>query len=252
MLNDPSSLCDDLYVDMCVNTELELPTQRDTILAFFERIGKQLPQMSSLSRRGQSEYYLESPQSAGQYRWVCIDTDRLASGMVNPADFEDAYAQHRFVLELAPYMLSLSHLDIDSLDVTVAMDFDCPDGHDEVITEALLSRSAFSSFLDMPQVRPVGLSPVAVFSLTEDCYTQARISIESKTGTYDPRKPREHSDQPISLSLTIRQYPPPLIRFDAVGSFENQCRLAETLMEQKIIPHFVRPLVNVIAHRRLT
>ena len=252
MFNELSSLCDELYVDMCVNTELELPTQRDTILAFFERIGKQYPTMNSLSRRGQSEYYLESPQDTGQYRWVCIDTDRLASGMVNPVAFKDACAQHRFILELAPYMLSLSHLDIDSLDVTVAMDFDCADNHDEVISEALLSRSAFSCFMDMPQVRPVGLSPAAVFSLTDDCCTQARISVESRTSMYDPRKPREPSDQAISLSFTIRQYPPPSVRFDAVGSFENQCRLAETLMEEKIVSHFVRPLVSVIAQRRLT
>jgi len=32
MSNAYSSLCDDFYLDMYVNTELELPTQRDTVL----------------------------------------------------------------------------------------------------------------------------------------------------------------------------------------------------------------------------
>jgi hypothetical protein len=35
-------------------------------------------------------------------------------------------------------------------------------------------------------------------------------------------------------------------------SFENQCRLAEDLMAEKIVPNFVKPLTNVIAEKRLT
>jgi hypothetical protein len=252
MPGDISSFCDDLYLDMCVNTELELPAQRDTILTFFERIQKQYPDMNNLSRRSQKEYYLESSQSTRRYRWVCIDTDRLASGMVNPDDFDDAYTQHRFILELAPYMLSLSHLDIGSLDVTITLDFDCPDNHDEVISEALLAGSAFSSLLEIPGARPIGISPVIILGLSEDSCTQARISVESKTSVFDPRKPRDLSDQAISLSLTIRQYPQDAGKFDTVRSFENQCRLLETLTEKKIVPHFVRPLINAIAHRRLS
>ena len=66
MSGDISSFCDDFYLDICVNTELELPEQRDTILAFFERIGRQYPEMNCLSRRNKSEYYLESSQSTGR------------------------------------------------------------------------------------------------------------------------------------------------------------------------------------------
>jgi hypothetical protein len=252
MPGDISSFCDDFYLDMCVNTEMELPEQRDTILAFFERIGRQYPEMNHLSRRNQSEYYLESSQSTGRYRWVCIDSDRLASGTVNPEDYEQAYAQHRFILELAPYMLSLSHLDISSLDVTVTLDFDCPDSHDEVISEALLAGSAFSCLWDMPGARPIGVSPVVITGLSEDCCTQARLGIESKTSIFDPRKGKEQQDRAISLSFTIRQYPQAALKFDAVSSFENQRRLLEAMLEEKILPHFVRPIVNTIAHRRLS
>lgn len=252
MPGDISSFCDDFYLDMCINTELELPEQRDTILAFFERIGKQYPEMNRLSRRNQSEYYLESSQSTSRYRWVCIDCDRLASGMVNPEDYEQAYAQHRFILELVPYMLSLSHLDISSLDVTVTMDFDCPGNHDEVISEALLAGSAFSCLWDMPGARPIGVSPVVIVSLSEDCCTQARLGIESKTSIYDPRKGKDQQDQAISLSLTIRQYPQAELKFNAVSSFESQRRLLEAMLDEKILPHFIRPLINIIANRRLS
>lgn len=252
MSGDISSFCDDFYLDMCVNTELELPEQRDTILAFFERIQKQYPDMNRLTRRHQSEYYLESSQTTGRYRWVCVDSDRLAGGIVNPEDFEQAYTQHKFILELAPYMLSLSHLDVSSLDVTVTMDFDCPVNHDEVISESLLAGSALCCLWDMPGAKPIGVSPVVIISLSEDCCTQARIGIESKTSIYDPRKGKEQTDQAISLSFTIRQYPQAGQKFDAVSSFENQRRLLEEMLEEKVVPYIVRPIVNTIAHRRLS
>jgi len=106
--------------------------------------------------------------------------------------------------------------------------------------------------VEIPDARTIGVNPAVILGLSEDSCTQARISVESKTSVYDPRKPKDRSDQAISLSLTVRQYPQTSAKFNAVHSFENQCRLLETLMEEKIVPHFVRPLINAIAHRRLS
>jgi len=244
--------CDDFYVDMSVNTELDLPTDRDTILAFCERIQKQFPSMSSFYRRKSNEYCLEQQNSQGSYRWITLEKNSINSGVVNPADLEDAYSQDRLVLELAPYMLSLSHLDISSLDVTFSMDFDYYGNHDEVIAEALFGSTAFSCLLDLPDACPVGLSPAVVVSISADSLTQARINIESKTSFYEPSPKRQDSEDAISLSFTIRQYPCGTEKFDALKSFKNQCRLAEELMAEKIVPNFVRPLNNVIAQKRLT
>jgi len=252
MSNSYSSLCDDFYLDMYVNTELDLPTQRDTILAFFERIQKRFPSMGYFYRRENNEYCLEEDRGAGRHRWVALETDRIGSGVVNPSSFEEAYNQDRLVLEVIPYMLSVNHLDIDSLDVTFAMDFDYAGSHDEVIAEALLAQSPFNCLLDLPFARPIGFSPVVVIALSDDCRTQARCSVESKTSLYEPGKKRQTSDEAISLSFTIRQYPVSTEKFDALKSFENQCRLAEELMADKIVPNFVQPLTNVIAQKRLT
>jgi len=252
MSNSYSSLCDDFYLDMYINTELELPTQRDTILAFFERIQKQFPSMGCFYRRKNNEYCLEEDHNASQYRWIALEIDRIGSGVVNPSSFEDAYRQDRLVLELVPYMLSVNHLDIDSLDVTFGMDFDYVGSHDEVIAEALLAQSAFNCLLDLPAARPIGFSPVAVVALSDDCRTQGRISVESKTAVLEPREQKHKSDEAISLSFTIRQYPSSAEKFDALKSFEYQCRLAEELMAEKIVPNFVQPLTNVIAQKRLT
>jgi hypothetical protein len=157
-LNSYSSLCDDFYIDMHINTKLNLPTQRDTILAFFERVQKSFPTMAHFYRRENNEYCLEENRNVGQYRWLSLETDRIGSGMINPSCFEDMYYQDRLVLELIPFMLGVSHLDIYSLDLTFTMDFDFMGSHDEVIAEALFGTSAFSNLLDIPY-RPIGFSP---------------------------------------------------------------------------------------------
>jgi len=246
-----SSLCDDFYVDMYVNTELELPNERDTVLAFFERIQKQFPTMGCFYRRGNHEYCLEEDRNQGQYRWLSLEADHISSGVVNPSNLDIAYCQHKLVLECMPYMLSVSQLDIDSLDVTFAMDFDCAGNHDEVIAEALLGQSAFNALLELPSAKPIVCSPAMVIALSDDCCTQARCSVESKTSIYEPDRKEEITDEAISLSFTIRRYPSPAEKFDAIKSFEQQCRLAEELMVEKIIPNFVVPLTETIAQKRL-
>jgi hypothetical protein len=251
-LNSYSSLCDDFYFDMCVNTELDLPTERDTILSFFERIRRQFPTMGCFYRRSNNEYCLEEDRSHGQYRWVSLEADRVSSGIVNPTIMETACSQHRLILELIPYMLSVSNLDIDSLDVTFAMDFDCSGSHDEVIAEALLSQSAFRCLLDLPGAKPIGFSPAVVTALSDDERTQCRICVESKTSVFEPGRKSRSEDEAISLSLTIRQYPQTADKFEPLQSFENQCRLLLELMAEKVILNFAKPLIETIAQKRLT
>mgnify|MGYP001160510984 CR=1 FL=1 len=243
--------CDDFYLDMYINTKLDLPAHRDTVLAFFERIQKQYPSMGCFYYSENNEFCLEENRSSGRYRWLTLEANRIGSGIVNPAALEEAYAQDKLVIDVAPYMLSVSHLDIESLDVVFAMDFCYAGNHDEVIAEALLGSSAFSSLLDLPDARPIDFSPAVVVALSEDHHTQARINVESKTGRYGPLEKKHSAEEAITLSFTIRQYPSGTGKFDALKSFENQCRLAEKLMAEKIIPNFVQPLANVIAQKRL-
>jgi hypothetical protein len=251
-VNSYSSLCDDFYIDMFVNTELDLPAERDTVLTFFDRIQRQYPRMGRFVRRDSNEYYLEEDHGSGQYRWVSLEVDRIGSGVVNPASFDEAYQQDKLILELVPYMLGVTPLDVDSLDVTFAMDFDCAGNHDEVIAEALFGNSAFGCLLDLPNSKPIVFSPAIVLSLAENERTQARVSIESKTSVFEPGEKDRGQDESISLTLTVRQYPQTDERFDPVASFERQCQLAEELMAERIIRQFVQPLTEVIAQRRST
>ena len=250
MFSSYGSLCDDFYVDMHVNTELDLPTQRDTVLAFFERIGKQFPTMGNFYRRDNGDFCLEEDLHGQKHRWVALEVDRICSGCANPVDLEDAYSLHRLVLDLSEYMLGVSRLDIDSLDVIFVMDFDYRGNHDEIIAEALFASTAFSSLLDVPGARPIGFAPAVVIALDEDCRMQARISVESRTSVYEVRNKKYKEAEPISLYFAVRRYPKPDEKFDAIESFNQQCMIAQRLMDERIIPNFVGPLANAIAQRR--
>ena len=250
MANSYGSLCDDLYVNMHVSTELDLPCERDTVLTFFERIQRQFPTMGNFYRRQGDDFCLEEDRQSEKYRWVTLELDRLCAGCANPAELDEAYDLHGLVLELAPYMLGVSGLDIRSLDVIFAMDFDYRGNGDEVIAEAFFGTSAFGSLLDISGTRAIGFSPTVTIALGDDCRTQARITVESRTTISEIRDNKYKSDMPISLYFTVRQYPRPNERFDAAASFKRQCAIAEELMAEKIVPTFVNPLTNAIAQRR--
>lgn len=250
MSNTFGSFCDGLFVDMCINTQLELPSGRETILAFFERLQKQFPELNNFARRETGEYVLEEEVQGQRVRWVGLETDRIIAGCADPDELGKAYTLHNAVLELAPYMLGVSPLDIDSMDVTYTMDFDYQGNHDEVIAEALLAGSSFAALFDMAQTKAVSCCPSVVIALSDDCRLQARIAIESRTTAFDVRSEKFKADEPISLYLTVRRYPKPGPDFDMLKTYAEQCRIAESLMFEKMIPHFVQPLNNAIAQRR--
>jgi len=242
-------LCDELYLDMYLNTKMELPNQSETVLTFFERIRKQYPSMSNFYRR-QQNFYLEDESGSDQYHWVALEGNRIGSGIVNPVSFDSAGRLGKLVLELVPYMLAVTPLDVDSLEVSIGMDFDYSGNHDEIIAEALLACSPLNCLLEAADAEAIDCSPLIVVSLSEDRKTQARISIESKTSLLDPREKINAPDKFISLLFAIQQFPKAAEKFDPLDSLEKQSRLAEKLLSEKIVPNIVQPLINTIAQKK--
>jgi len=244
------SLSDDFYVNMTVNTQLDLPTERDTILHFFERIQRSFPTMNTFYQRESGEFFLEEDRERGDYRWVSVERDRVCSGIVNPDSLEDSDEQHLLVLEQIPFALGVVNLDVDSLDVLFGMDFDCKSNHDEVLAEALFGDSAFARLLEYPGAKPLGYDPAVVISLSADCRLQAKVSVESRTGAYQVRTGKFKEEEPLSLYLSVRQYPDPSNPFSGKDSYLNQRRLCEEIMTDRVIPCFVHPINGAIAHRQ--
>src|SRR5438105_13902179 len=100
-MNRYNSLSDDFYVNMNLSTEMELPTNRETILHYFERLQKKYPTMRKFYCRDKKDFVLEEEKERGQYRWATVENRRICSGQVNPASVDEPLEQHRLVLELA-------------------------------------------------------------------------------------------------------------------------------------------------------
>ena len=83
------SYSDDHYVNMNLNTEMELPHNRETVLHYFEQVQKQFPSMKNFYSRERGEFVLEEEKESGNYRWTSIETRRICSGFVNPPSVED-------------------------------------------------------------------------------------------------------------------------------------------------------------------
>src|SRR6185295_7497686 len=122
-MNAYGSLCDDFYVNMNLSTEMELPTNRETVLHFFERVQKKYPTMRNFYCRDKRDFVLEEDKDRGHYRWCTVEQRRLCSGQVNPESVESILEQHALVLELAPFLLSLSPMYCEALDLLFGFDF---------------------------------------------------------------------------------------------------------------------------------
>src|SRR5208282_2408884 len=123
LMNPYSSLCDDFSVYVYINTKMELPNRRETVLHFFDAIQKTCPQMTDFDYRESGEMVLEEDREQGSYRWVGLESRRLCTGYVNPPSLEAADTHHERILELAPYHLDMSAIDCEAMDVLFAFDF---------------------------------------------------------------------------------------------------------------------------------
>ncbi|NIL96968.1 MAG: hypothetical protein GTO53_05690, partial [Planctomycetales bacterium] len=131
-MSEYDSLSDDFYINMTLSTEMDLPGGREAVLHFFERLQKTYPSMRNFYCREKGDFVLEEDKGLGRYRWVALENRRICSGQVNPASVEDALQQHRLVLEIAPYMLSVSPLDCEALDLLYGFDFTYRGNHNQL------------------------------------------------------------------------------------------------------------------------
>jgi hypothetical protein len=246
-MNNYVSSCDDFGLYTYLNTRMDLPSNTETVLHFFEAIQKTYPTLNDFDRRD-GEFILEEDRDQGSYRLVGMDNRRIWSGYMNPPTLEDADEQHERTLELAPYHLDLSPLNCDALDVMFAFDFVYSGNHDEVVAEAMAKDSPFEQFMSMPGSKILNFEPSLMLSLDEACRLQCRLNIETRSTAYQVQT-GNYSELPITVYFTVRQFwnKQPFKTF--VESYQNQRRIAQELVDSYVLPQIVKPLGETIAAR---
>ena len=246
---NPSAIgADDFYINVNLNTEMELPTNRDTVLHYFEQMRKAFPELRNFHTRENGDLVLEGDKEQPSYRWLAIEPRRLCSGVVNPDTIADSARQHELVLDLAPHLLTISLLDCEALDVMFGFDFTYEGNHDEIVAEALGVGSGLESVLEHPQARVINFEPSITFTLDESCRLQGRLSVETRTNAYQIRTGEFEEDQ-ISVYFTVRQYWGNGPEMTFLESFRRQLAIGEQMVRESVYPRVVKPLAQAIASR---
>ncbi|HZW10911.1 MAG TPA: hypothetical protein VFF69_13500 [Phycisphaerales bacterium] len=234
------AFCTDYYVNLKLGLKLELPKGRDTVLSLFERVRRQYPGMTEF-RKYKEELALESPTSTSPHRWVAVRSSSIRAGVVNPSGVSEAYRLHRCVLDISPYFLSISPLDVDYVELLYGFDIAASGNHDSVVAETLLGNSPLASLLDIEQARPIDCQPVLGFVLPSGA--EAYFEVKTRPGNDSKR---DSSDEPISVYLTLRRHGP-IGELKQLGEILDELIThGEELVEGRVIPTLVNPIRNAI------
>ena len=245
-MNLYGSLADDMYMNVNLATEMELPGHRETVLHFFECVRKKFPTMRKFHARDKRDFVLEEDKEQGRYRWVAVEPRRFCSGHVNPASIEDALDQHRFLLDLAPALLSMSPLDCEAIDVLFGFDFAFRGNHNSLLAEALGPGPALEGLGDVPGSKLINYEPSLTIAVDEECRTQVRVSTETRTNAFQVRT-GEFAEEQLSVYVTARQYGSLEGGETYVDTVERLAQLAQDVIESCVVEQILRPLARTIA-----
>ena len=245
-MNPYSSVCDDFYINMNLGTEMEMPSNRETVLHFFERVQKTFPTMRNFYCRERGDFVLEEDKDKGNYRWCTIEPRRVCSGQVNPETIDDALGQHRLVLDLAPYLLSVSPLDCEALDLLFGFDFTYRGNQNQVVAEALGVSPALERLAEMPGATVINHEPSLTIALDDDCRMQCRLSVETRTNAYQIRT-GDFPEEQLSVYVTARQYGSLAADRTFAETLEELTRVCREVVESQVIENVLGPLARTIA-----
>jgi hypothetical protein len=243
---DYSSFSDDFYVNVQLNTEMDLPASRETVLFFFEQLRRKFPTMRNFYQREQGEFVLEEEKDQNIYRWATVESRRIYSAYVNPPTIDDAYDQAVYVLDLVPHALSVAPLDCESLSFIFGFDFTYRGNHNQLIADALGIHPAFERLLEIPGASLMSNEPSIIVSLDNDCRTRCRISIESRTTPYQMRTGEFPEDQ-LSVFVVVRHSGSLFGDETYVSILEKLRQHGQEIVDGYVVENILQPLQQHIA-----
>jgi hypothetical protein len=239
MSNPFAAFCDDFYVNMRLGSQLNLPHQRETLLHLFERIQKEFPGMTRFRKTDAGDFNLEEDRTSHSYRWASVEAKRLASGHVNPASIEESLKLHMLLLQMAPYHLGISPIEVDYLDILFGFDLSFSGNHDD---------SPLACLTEELGAKPVDFQPTVTVALSDDCRLQARIDVVTRTNSYQVRT-GDYSDDVISVYLILRRYWGDRPRETMEQMLPQLAERAEDLCTRYLLPRVLKPISSAISSR---
>jgi hypothetical protein len=154
--------------------------------------------------------------------------------------------QHRLALEIAPYMLSVSPLDCEALDLLFGFDFTFRGNHNQLVAEALGISPSLERMMELPEAHVINFEPSLTIALDEECRLQCRVSVETRTNAYQVRT-GDYPEEQLSVYVTARQYGSLNPERTFVETLEKLFEICQEMLQGHVIEHVLRPLARTIA-----
>jgi len=243
------AICDEFSVSTRLFLKLDLPSNRETVLHFFDRLRKDFPDLNRLRKRSDGALILEQGSDVPSRVWVRLEKACLRFGDINPPDMDRSQRLAELVLDQAPYHLSLGELDVDRIDMSYHFDLDYRGNHDQLVAETLFADSPLAAMLTGEHAQHIiECQPCVGIALTEDCEVQAYAELRSRSTTYEACT-GQHEARPLTVALRLRQYWM-VGRHSSLLTVHNRLRrYAERLAGEFVVPMIVNPLAQAIASR---
>lgn len=245
--------CDEFYVSSRLFLKLDLNLERETVLHFFERVRREYPALNRFRRREDGSLVLEQydeENGQGEPRhWIRIEGGALRFGCFSPPSCRDFRAFSAFLLDQAPYHLTLSDLDIDHLEVVYGFDMEYGGNHDQLVAETLFADHPLASFiLGEESAHTIECQPYFGIALSDRCDAQAFLEVKSRTTSFEVRT-GEYQAQMLSVYLTVRRYWALHEQRSVASVHAELLDVADDLAIRKVVPLVVNPLALAIAGR---
>lgn len=237
------ALCSDFYINTKLNVRMELPTNREPVLELFERTRRSYPAMNAF-RRYKDELALESAPNASPHRWIAIRSASVRSGVVNPTTTEDMYSIHRTAVEISPYFLSISPLDIEYIELLYGFDLAAPGNHDAIAANALFAGSPMAALLDTEDIHVLDCQPSMGMKLVDDDGLEVHFEVKTRSKS---KKPDQPNTEPISVYLTLRKYDPVTNLEELRPKLDEMIERGQNLVDEYALPNLLMPLREEIA-----
>ena len=236
------ALCSDFYINTKLNVRMELPTNREPVLELFERTRRSYPAMNAF-RRYKDELALESAPNATPHRWIAIRSASVRAGVVNPIDANEMYSIHRTSVEISPYFLSISPLDIEYIELLYGFDLTARGNHDAIAANALFAGSPMAALLDTEAagdgISVLDCQPSMGMKLVEDEGLEVHFEVKTRS---KGKKPSEPNTEPISVYLTLRKYDPVTNLEELTDRLNEMIDRGQYLVDEYALPNLLMPL----------
>jgi hypothetical protein len=242
--NSFGTLCSDFYVNQKISLSMDMPKVREVASDIFDGIRKEVPEFQRI-RPFENELALESSEIDGRYQWVGLRPRSIGTGYVNPVTIEDAYRLHRLLLELSPYYLSITPLDVEYIELVFGFDLHAQENRNNIVMQSLLANTPLASLAEGGIEQLLDVQPRIGFALNETCDLQAFVEVKTRTSAAETAT-QMFEDEPISVFLTVRRNGPLQTLEEFVSTFGQLAGHIEHIAEHRVIPDVIIPLQQAI------